>query len=180
MSKTFDIIKQQAVCFTGHRIIKSSHVQRLPGVVINAIVKLHERGYTQFLAGGALGFDALAAQCVIKAKERFPDIKLILFLPCQDQTKKWNQSDILVYEKIKAQADKVIYTSEQYTRDCMFVRNRALVDNSSYCVSYQYKQSGGTSYTVKYAQSKGMTVYNTADRLEELLFKYKKCKVVAR
>lgn len=163
------INKQQAVCFTGHRIIKSTHVQRLPGVVMNAIVKLHERGYTQFLAGGALGFDALAAQVVIKARERLGNIELILLLPCPDQAKKWNPSDIKVYEEIKAQANKVIYTSEQYTRDCMFIRNRALVDNSSYCVSYQYKESGGTGYTVRYARSKEMTVYNTADRLEEIL-----------
>lgn len=53
----------------------------------------------------------------------------------------------------------------------MMIRNRALADNSAYCVSCQYKSGGGTSYTVDYAQSKGMTVYNTAGRIEELLQK---------
>ncbi len=163
------VTKPKACCFTGHRTIKSRHMARIPGVVMNAIVKLHERGYTQFLAGGAVGFDTLAARAVLKAKERFSDIELILFLPCKDQTKKWKQTDIEIYKDILSKADQIFYTSEHYTRDCMLNRNRVLVNNSSYCISYQYKNSGGTSYTVKYAQSKGMTVYNTAIRVEELL-----------
>lgn len=35
-----------------------------------------QAGYVYFGAGGALGFDTLAAQMVLKLKERYPDIKL--------------------------------------------------------------------------------------------------------
>lgn len=163
-----EINKQQAVCFTGHRIIKRVHMTRLPGIITNAITKLYGQGYTQFLTGGAIGFDALAAQMVLKAKEKFADIQLILILPCLNQTKNWKQSDIETYQKIKSKADQVIYTSELYTKACMMKRNRALVDNSSYCVSYQYKENGGTAYTVRYAKSKGVTVYSTSAKADEL------------
>ena len=54
--------------------------------------------------------------------------------------------------------DKVVWTSEEYIRDCMFKRNRHLVDNSSLCICYLTKNTGGTAYTVRYAKSKGKTV----------------------
>ena len=156
-------------CFTGHRQVKSEHQPLLERVLLHAIKVLYNRGYRGFLAGGALGFDTIAAKAVLEAKEYLHDIELTLILPCQNQAKNWKQSDITVYKEILEQADKVMYTSQVYTRGCMMIRNRALVDNSSYCVSYQYKSGGGTSYTVGYAQSKGITVYNTAGRIEELL-----------
>ena len=36
---------------------------------------------------GTLGFDTLAAQCVLSLKNQHPHIKLILVLPCITQTK---------------------------------------------------------------------------------------------
>ena len=64
-----------------------------------------------FGAGGALGFDTLAAQCVLSLKNQYTHIKLILVLPCITQTKGWSENDIAIYEEIKSQADKVVYTS---------------------------------------------------------------------
>lgn len=66
------------------------------------------------------------------------------------------------YERIKAQADKVVYTSQEYTRDCFHKRNRHLVDHSSVCVCYLTKTTGGTDYTVSYARLKGLEVLNVA------------------
>ena len=36
---------------------------------------------------GALGFDTIAAQAVLSVKETYPEVKLILVLPCENQTK---------------------------------------------------------------------------------------------
>ncbi len=66
------------------------------------------------------------------------------------------------YERIKSQADKVVYVSQEYTKDCMFKRNRHLVDNSSVCICYKIKDSGGTAYTVSYAKEQGLEVINIA------------------
>ena len=100
---------------------------------------------------------------VLKLKERYPDIRLILVLPCFSQTRGWSQEDIEIYDDIKQKADKVVYTSQEYTRGCMHKRNRHLVDNSSACISYLTENKGGTFYTVNYAKSKGVEVINIAE-----------------
>lgn len=95
--------------------------------------------------------------------EDIPDIRLILVLPCFSQTRGWSQEDIEIYDDIKQKADKVVYTSQEYTRGCMHKRNRHLVDNSSACISYLTENKGGTFYTVNYAKSKGVEVINIAE-----------------
>ena len=42
----------------------------------------------------------------------------------------------------------------------MHKRNRHLVDNSSVCVCYLNRESGGTAYTVRYAKEKGLEIVN--------------------
>ena len=113
-----------------------------------------------FGAGGALGFDMLAEETVLQLKEDYPHIRLILVLPCppDQQTLKWNSVQRQRYYEIFERADKVRILSPQYTDDCMFVRNRHLVDNSAYLVCYLRKQSGGTAYTVRYARKQGLQV----------------------
>lgn len=70
---------------------------------------------------------------------------------------------VLINRDIKQKADKVVYTSQEYTRGCMHKRNRHLVDNSSACISYLTENKGGTFYTVNYAKSKGIEVINIAE-----------------
>lgn len=123
---------------------------------------LISQGVIYYGAGGALGFDTIAAKCILKLKEEFPYIRLILVLPCVSQADRWSPTDRRVYETIKAQADKVVYISKEYTQDCMFERNRHLVDYSSVCICYLKKPSGGTAYTVDYAKNSGLAIINIA------------------
>ena len=109
-----------------------------------------------------MGFDTIAAQTVLNLKENYPQIKLILVLPCLTQTRGWKEADVKEYERIKGLADKVVYTSQEYTRGCMFKRNRHLVDFSSLCIAYLTKDEGGTAYTVKYAKQNGLNIINLA------------------
>lgn len=156
-------MKEKTCCFTGHRKIPSGDIERISRRLKCEIEKLIDKGYCYFGAGGALGFDTLAAQTVLALKKDHPHIKLILVLPCVTQTKGWSESDVKVYEQIKADADKYVYTSENYFRGCMQKRNRHLVDNSSACICYLTEESGGTAYTVNYAKSKGLAVINIAE-----------------
>ena len=89
-------------------------------------------------------------------------MKLILVLPCLTQTRGWPAADVAEYEHIKVLADKVVYTSQAYTRGCMHKRNRHLVNNSSVCVCYLNRESGGTAYTVDYAGKQGLEIINLA------------------
>lgn len=110
-----------------------------------------------------MGFDTLAAQVVLDLKKEYPQIKLILVLPCANQTMRWNQRDIEVYDDIKSKADKVVTLSEHYYEGCMQARNRYLVQGSNYCVCYLKNVSSSTGYTVRYAEQQGLTVLNVAD-----------------
>ena len=122
---------------------------------VRAVIEAIEQGYRYFGCGGALGFDTLAAQTVLELKNEYPQIRLILVLPCRDQTRDWKEADIAEYERIMKAAD--------YYSGCMHKRNRHLVDNSSLCICYLTEQSGGTVYTVNYARSQGLKIINVAE-----------------
>lgn len=81
-------------------------------------------------------------------------------MPCINQTKGWSKKNIEIYDSIKQQADKIIYTSNEYTRGCMHKRNRYLIDNSSLCICFLTKNKGGTFYTVNYAKKQSLKVIN--------------------
>ena len=120
-------------------------------------------GIVFYGAGGAGGFDTLAAQIVLDMKKEYPQLRLILVLPCEGQTRGWRSEDIAVYEDIKRRSDKVVYVSREYTPDCMHRRNRHLVDHSGTCICYLTRSTGGTAYTVDYARKKGLRIINMAE-----------------
>ena len=122
------------------------------------IIKLIEGGVIYFGAGGALGFDTLAAQTVLDLRESYPQIRLILVLPCRNQTKGWPAADVVVYNDILSRADKAVYTSEDYYDGCMMHRNRHLVDSSAHCIAHLTENFGGTFKTVEYAKKQGLRV----------------------
>lgn len=155
-------MRERTCCFTGHRRISNDEVKEVKTRLKHTISAAIDQGYLYFGAGGALGFDTLAALTVLELKKKYPYIKLILVLPCINQTKGWSKKDVEVYEQIKSRCDKYVYTSENYFNGCMQKRNRPLVDNSSLCVCYLTENRGGTVYTVNYARQKGLKVINLA------------------
>lgn len=157
-------LKNRTVCFTGHRKIPPERIDTLARRLRTIIIELIENGYLYFGAGGALGFDTLAAQTILDLKSDYPQIKLILVLPCLSQADSWSSCDKEIYEYIKAIADKVVYTSREYSKGCMHKRNRHLVDNSSACICYLTEKVGGTAYTVEYAKRMNLLVINTAEK----------------
>lgn len=150
--------RMKTACFTGHRVLPEAELPEIAERLEGALTALIEQGYRYFGAGGALGFDTLAAQAVLRLRERYLQIRLILVLPHRDQTRGWPQADIDIYEEIKRRVNKVTYTSENYFRGCMQKRNRHLVDNSSVCICYLTKSTGGTAYTVNYARRCGLQI----------------------
>ena len=74
-------LRERTVCFTGHRKILPEQQDKVARQLKKTIVELANDGYQFFGAGGALGFDTLAAQAVLDLKSDLPQIKLILVLP---------------------------------------------------------------------------------------------------
>lgn len=94
-------MKEITCCFTGHRFIPTGQQTYVKNRLNHTVEALIKKGYSIFVAGGALGFDTMAAQCVLNLKSKYPHIKLFLILPCLEQASKWSEDDIAVYQAIK-------------------------------------------------------------------------------
>ena len=153
--------------FTGHRAIKAEHSRALPPLVLRAIEYAYSRGCRTFLAGGAVGFDTVAARQVILFRMSHPDVKMHLLLPCKNQDEKWSERQRQSYQYTLSLADEVHYISEEYTRDCMKKRNQALVADADLVISYVSHSESGAAQTVRMAMRAGKEVYNLYPTLEK-------------
>ena len=153
---------QKTCCFTGHRLIEESDFSSLQQSLEHTVRRaIEEFGFCNFIAGGALGFDTLASETLLLLKKDYPQIRLLLALPCPEQARYFKKADILRYERILNFCDKYVYVSPHYTPSCMHERNRFLVDHSSLCIAYLREGAkGGTAYTVSYAKEKGVPCIN--------------------
>lgn len=153
--------KYNTCCFTGHRDISAMTYQELLDQMLPLFKRLVDRGFEYFVCGGALGFDTFAANFINSMKQSGYPVKLVLMLPCKDQTARWSAYDKAVYEHILNTADEVIWLADRYYSGCMQARNRAMVDASRACICYLHEAGhSGTRQTVEYAQSHGVAVVN--------------------
>ena len=111
-------------CFTGHRDIPPEILPALARKLETTVHDLIADGIRYFYAGGALGFDTLAAETVLRLRDQAPQIRLILALPCREQTRGWPAMSV----------------------------NRFMVDHSAVCVAYCTRATGGSAYTLQYAR----------------------------
>ena len=143
-----EIIKENTVAFTGHRVVKKDFDIK---DLIYAIESLILGEKDTFLIGMAIGFDTLCFETLLTLKKTYPQIKIIACIPCENQTKNWNIEQKNKYNYLIRRADEKIVLDKEYSKNAMLKRNRFMVDNSSVLVAYIYKTVGGSYYTAKYA-----------------------------
>jgi uncharacterized phage-like protein YoqJ len=148
----------QTACFTGHRNVPQGKIEDIKAQLEVAIRQLIGKGYKTFLSGGAVGFDTLAAETVIRLRSEFPHIQLVVVQPCKNQDTKWNETDKARYNALLSQADSVVCLSDSYYDGCMKVRNKYLADNSSACVAYLLRERSGTAQTVRMCRENGSEI----------------------
>lgn len=151
------------VCFTGHRRISYTDAVRLPALLEEVLISLIDRGATVFRAGGAIGFDTVAALKVLELRERYPHIRLELILPCRNQTERWEETAVRTYHYILERADSYRYLFDAYFEGCMQERDRRLVEGSDVCVTFCNRSRSGTAYTFALALRSGVEVINVCD-----------------
>lgn len=142
-------------CFTGHRVLTETErsIENRLAAALETLI--NAKGVDTFYAGGAVGFDTLAAMCVLRLKSKYPHLRLCLALPCKKQWEKWNAEEQMLYEDILEAADEVYYASETYNAACMRLRNDYMLEHCLYCVAFLRRTSGGTYYTVSRAKRLG-------------------------
>lgn len=155
------------VAFTGYRPEKfafpllagDSYYDEFYKNLYNAI-KNEVKENTTFYCGGAMGFDIIAGEIVLKLKEKTPSINFVMAVPFFEQNKFFTPGWSERYKALIKQANKVVYLEEKYVNGCYHKRNRYLVDNADTIITYYNGKSGGTKYTLDLATKKGLKIIN--------------------
>ena len=137
--------------FTGHRQLNKDFS---PQKLFTEIEKLIQLGVRDFYNGMAMGFDLLAAECVLLFKKKDPSIRLIACIPCYGQEKYFSEEDKARYIHLLKVADEKLILSENYYQGCMQVRDQYMIDHADTVLAYCTKDTGGAAYTVRYCQRK--------------------------
>ena len=154
----------RSACFTGHRNIKEDTAELEKRLYFELEKAITNESILNFYNGGSIGYDLLAASVVLRLKQKYPQIKLHMVLPCspKEQSERWTDRQKSEYFSILRYADSIEQTSEHYYDDCMKVRNARLVELADCCFCYYdpAKYRSGTGQTVRMAERKGITIYN--------------------
>jgi len=159
--------------FTGHRALpeERAEVEKLQKLTAQAIRDAYAAGFRTFYAGGAIGFDMLAAVETVNARMLdLHDVKLILALPHFGHYQRWKSADKAVFSQILKRADGIVYIEQNYMPGCMQKRNRYMVERCARCICYCTKSTGGTAYTVTEAKKAGLTIVNLAQSAQISIF----------
>ena len=141
-----EIEKELFCCFSGHRKLPTEQLEEIRKQLKSEVIQLINAGVDTFISGYASGFDTEVALTVNELKQDYPNIKLVLVLPYR--------------QEINIPYDECICLAEHYRKGCFHIRNRYMVDNSSYCICYLTENKGGTAYTVNYAKQQGLEIIN--------------------
>lgn len=160
------INKSKTVAFTGYRSSKMQIASNVPLPVIKQRIfteicrLIEEHGKDTFLTGMSEGFDMAAATAVIKARVKYPHIKLIAAIPFPGQAEKYSARDCEKYTGILSQTDHRIVFGESFHLGHYFKRNDFLIDSSDCVVCFYDGQNGGTKYTFERAEKVGSLIIN--------------------
>lgn len=163
---TMEIIKEKAVCFTGHRPekimrvagIDEPAVEMIKSMLYYQIYRAAEEGYEFFISGLARGVDMWAAEYVIDLKKKYPRMKLICAKPFENHQKSFHGKDLWELMNVLRHADEVVTVSREYSKNCYRLRNYYMVDNSSRLIAVVENFRSGTGQTINYARKKGIDI----------------------
>ena len=156
-------MKNSVCCFTGHRKLPLEKIGSIIKRLDREIEDLIAQGVTDFISGGALGFDQMAASFILAKREMGRPVRLTLALPCRDQEKFWGEAERKLYFHLLSEADEIVCVSDNYVDGCMKKRNRYMIEHSSHCICALLHPFSGTEQTVRHARQAGVAVINVAD-----------------
>ena len=109
------------------------------------------------ISGCAIGWDMIFAETCLKL-----NIPLHCYIPFYTQADKWSDFYKKRYADILKAAAHKHYTSKYYYSDVYLKRNREMIDKAQTLIAMWNPDitSGGTYYTVQYAQDKNVPVIN--------------------
>lgn len=166
------------VCFTGHRASKlcgwdPNKYKTAHNQLVELVKKLCADGYTDFITGGAQGFDQMVFWAVNKVQTENHElpIKNRLYVPFKGYECRWAPYGCFGQEEFRTMvslADEVRYTlpclpsSKSEINKALFRRNSDMLKDSSLLVSFtdptETNKSGGTYGCIKTAKEQGKEI----------------------
>lgn len=140
--------------FAGHKSI----VERIDDKLYNCILDLViNKNVSCFYVGNNGDFDMMCAKTIRRIKREFneKDIKLYLVIPKMSMTISNNRE---YYEEMY---DEIIIPYESnaaHYKAMITIRNKWMVENSDYIVTYIKTEYGGAYNTCKYAQNQNIVI----------------------
>ncbi len=147
-------MSEKACALTGHRVLPADFNEKQLSKELEDLIK---EGYTYFYCGMAEGFDLIALKILLSLKETYP-IKIEACVPYTGQENYFSAEMKRLYRELILKCDEQTVFFQHYTEGSFLLRNRYMVDKSDCVYSYCTRSTGGTAYTVRYAESKGKTV----------------------
>lgn len=170
MNLSEEINNNLKCCFTGYRPSKfpfdiynksNFYYKQFENSLIEEILKLTKQGCRTFYTGMAMGFDIIAAEIVLLVKNAYDTpLELICVLPFENQSESFYPYWKNKYNEILDQCDSKICLIEHYQKGCYQQRNKYMVENSDYVLTWYDGKSGGTRNTLNYAAKLGRYIIN--------------------
>lgn len=163
-----EFTKNETVAFTGHRNTRFVSETFLRKLIAAAIETSYNAGKRFFLTGMAMGFDMIAAEEVLNAQKKHPDIRLIGAVPFPGQMDNFNVAWKRRYQRIKAKLNEEHVISPAYHKRCYQERNVWMVSHCSLLIAlYDGRNISGTQYTVNRAKKVGVQMVNIYDYIRK-------------
>lgn len=143
-----------ACCLTGHRELAQGFDKN---ALYDKLSELIDGGCLTFLCGMARGFDLEALECLAALRQR-KKIFVEACLPYAGHERSFPAEEKERYFSLLEWCDVKTTLFQGYTKGCFLARDRYMVDCADVVLAYMVKRTGGTAYTVSYAEKKGIPV----------------------
>ncbi len=139
---------------TGHRDLPENFdVNKLYDALETAI----NEGYDTFYCGMARGFDLLSLDCLVALSRRYK-IKLVACIPYEGHENSLSFETQKKYRSLLEWCDEKVVLYPAYCYGCYHARDRYMVDRADLVIAYCTRGSGGTAYTLRYAEKTGKEI----------------------
>lgn len=143
-----------ACALTGHRELPSDfNLNALYDELETLVVK----GYDRFFCGMARGFDLAALRCLADLRMKYP-ITLVACIPCLGQERSFPENEKRLYRELLGSCAERVILGETHDAASFLERDRYMVERADLVFAYCTRQTGGTAYTVRYAEKNGVPV----------------------
>lgn len=146
-------LRKHRCCFTGHRPEKLKlSEQKLAALLETEIKRAIASGFTTYITGMAKGVDLIAAEIVLRLRERDDRLKLICALPHPGFGQHWGGGWTERFQRVLAQADLSRTICPNFSRASYQTRNEWMVRHSALVIAVFNGEPGGTKNTLDFAQ----------------------------